>query len=170
MGPFLIWIDDVVVELAIQVVKVVISGAGAVVLEVAPIHVMVVDEAAVEAAGRRAARGRAPPRWRRRRGCGCRPRGRRGLPNRPSGRSRRDRGWRRRARRPRGFPPGDDARVERDRRCPGRRASAGCRNPPRCATRTPQGRKASAMRATSRDEVGREQARIGVDVVDGRRR
>jgi hypothetical protein len=36
------------IELAIQVVEVVIGRAGAVVLRVAPVHVMVVDEAAVE--------------------------------------------------------------------------------------------------------------------------
>ncbi len=47
--------DRVVVELAIQRLEVVIGGAGAVVLRIVPIHVMVVDEAAIEDAARHAA-------------------------------------------------------------------------------------------------------------------
>ena len=47
--------DHVVVELAVQRLEIVVGGAGAVVLRIVPIHVMVVDEAAIEDAGRRAA-------------------------------------------------------------------------------------------------------------------
>ena len=40
--------DDVVVELAVERLEVVVGGAAAVVLRIVPIHVVVVDEAAVE--------------------------------------------------------------------------------------------------------------------------
>ena len=40
--------DDVGVELAVERLEIVVGGAGAVVLQIAPVHVVVVDEAAVE--------------------------------------------------------------------------------------------------------------------------
>ena len=40
--------DDVRVEFAVQIDEIVVGGAGAVVFRIVPIHVMVVDEAAVE--------------------------------------------------------------------------------------------------------------------------
>ncbi len=40
--------DDVGIELAVERLEIVVSGAGAVVLQVAPIHVVVVDEAAIK--------------------------------------------------------------------------------------------------------------------------
>ena len=40
--------DHVVVELAVEVVEVVVGGAAAIVLRVLPVHVVVVDEAAIE--------------------------------------------------------------------------------------------------------------------------
>ena len=40
--------DDVVVELAVERMEVVVGGAGAVVLGIAPVEVVVVDEGAIE--------------------------------------------------------------------------------------------------------------------------
>ena len=138
--------DHVVVELAVERLEVVVGGAAAVVLRIGPVHVVVVDEAAVEEQAAVRLAGRAPPRWRRRRGCGRRWRGRRGLRNRPSARSRRGRGRRRRARRRVSFHHAATLGSS------GSKVSSppsvlGLPKSTASATRTPQGRKASAMRA-----------------------
>ena len=48
MGPFLIWMITLSSNLPSSGTEVVVGGAGAVVLRIVPVHVMVVDEAAIE--------------------------------------------------------------------------------------------------------------------------
>ena len=48
IGPCLIWMIDVVGELAVERMEVVVGGFGAIVLGIVPIHFVVVDEAAIE--------------------------------------------------------------------------------------------------------------------------
>ncbi len=81
--------EDVVVELAVEILEVVVGGAGAVILEIPPVHLVVVYKPAIEKESAMRLKRATQSHLRRRRECGPRRKDQHVLRNPLSGRSHR---------------------------------------------------------------------------------